>query len=294
MPSYSWRDRESYGIGSTAIVGSVVAAVALVAVVTWIGRIPWDTEDALEGWVFLSLAFVGGVVAFVYGFTEYKRRSLVANTPTSKVRSLSMGTVELEGRAKPRDEPMEAPISGEDCVLYEYRVEEYRQTGDDADWVTVDSDETREPFDIEDGTASVMVDPKGADLRLPRDERIRADGFDELPETTRRFVRGNEEVEAQDGDWFDNDRRYTEWRIDPDQTVYVFGEAMPRDDGASSVNPENAVVNEDRTTPMFVISDQPESEVLSSMTKRTVGYILGGFAVAVGGFAALVWYLGIL
>lgn len=292
--SYSWRDKVSHGIGSTAIVGSVVAAIVIVGVVTWIGRIPWDTEDALEGWAFLSILFVGGVASFVYGFTEYKRRSLVANTPTSKIRSLAMGTVELQGEAKPRDETFEAPITGEDCVLYEYRVEEYRQTGDDADWVTVDSDETREPFDLDDGTASVMVDPKGADLRLPRDNRFKVDGFDELPEATQRFVRENEDVEAQDGDWFDNDRRYTEWRIDPDQTVYVFGEAMSREGNASSVNPENAVISEDRTTPMFVISDQSESEVLSSMTKRTVGYILGGFVVAVGGFAALVGHLGIL
>ncbi|MFW5929026.1 MAG: LemA family protein [Halobacteriota archaeon] len=61
-----------------------------------------------------------------------------------------------------------------------------------------------------------------------------------------------------------------------------------------TVNPENAVVNEDRSTPMFVVSDQRESELMSSMTWRATGMIAGGFVLAVGGFAALVWYVGLL
>lgn len=294
MSEYTAVDAASKAAGfSRVTAATVVTAIVLALAVTWVGDIPGG-EDAIETWLYISLAFVVGVGLFTSGFGEYRRRSLVANTPTSKVRSLAMGTVELQGSAKARERDLlESPITRTDCVLYRYEVEEYRRSGDDSRWVTVDSERQVRPFHLDDGTGDVLVDPEGADLRLPRDERIEAEDFDDLPEPAQEFVRENDEVDVQDG-WFDNDRRYTEWRIEPDQTVYVFGEALPREGEASTVNSENAVINEDRSTPMFVVSDQRESELLSSMTRRTVGLIVGGFLLAVGGFAALVWYVGLL
>lgn len=294
MTDYSARGAASKaGDVSRATLATSAAAIAIALTVTWIGRIP-SGEDTLETWFYILLAFVAGVALFTSGFGEYRRRSLVANTPTSKVRSLAMGTVELQGAAKAKERDLlESPITKTDSVLYRYEVEEYRESGDDSRWVTVDSGRQVRPFHLDDGTGDVLVDPEGADLRLPRDARIEADEIGELPEPTREFVRENDEVDPQDG-WFTDERRYTEWRVEPDQTVYVFGEALPRDGEASTINPDNAVVNEDRSTPMFVVSDQRESELLSSMTRRTVGLIGGGFLLAVGGFAALVWYVGLL
>lgn len=294
MTSYSVHGAASKaGDVSRATAATVVAAIVLALAVTWVGRIP-SGEDALETWFYIMAAFVVGVGLFTSGFGEYRRRRLVADTPTSKVRSLAMGTIELQGDAKAKERDLlESPITNTSCVLYRYEVEEYRESGDDSRWVTVDSGREVRPFHLDDGTGDVLVDPEGADLRLPRDARIRAEGFDELPEPAQEFVRENDEVDVQDG-WFTDDRRYTEWRIEPDQTVYVFGEALPRDGEASTFNPDNAVVNESRSTPMFVVSDQRESELLSSMTRRTIGFILSGFLLAVGGFAALVWYVGLL
>ena len=269
------------------------AAAVLGIGVTWAGRIP-PVEDPLETWTYIFIAFVGGVVLFVYGFREYRRRSLIANTPTSKIRSLAVGVVEVEGDAKPNGGVFESPFSGEDCVLYEYQIEEYRDTGDGSDWVTIDSGQTDEPFYIDDGTGKVMVDPEGADLRLPQDGRYRVEGFGELPDAAQEFVRNEAAVDTQTDEWFEEDRRYTEHYIGTDDHVYVFGKALPRDDGGSATNPENAVISTDRDTPMFVISDRSESEMLSSMTRRILGFVVGGFTLAVGGFAVLLWFVGLL
>lgn len=285
--SSGWRDHKAKAAAG-------VLAVVLGLGVTWIGGIP-SGEDAFETWAVILLAFVLGVVVFVYGFREYRRRSLVANTPTSKVRSLAVGTVELEGDAKAGEQVFKSPFSGNDCVLYEYKIEEYRQSGDDSDWVTIDQGQTDQPFYLDDGTGKVMVNPIGADLRLPQDERYRVGSFDELPDAAQQFVRENSDVDTQTDEWFEEDRRYTEWYIGTDENVYVFGKALPREDDTGSVtNPENAVINADRNTPMFVISDRSEEEVLSSMTKRVLGAIIGGFVLAVGGFAALLFYVGLL
>lgn len=285
-PSFGWRDH-----GAKMAAG--VLAVVLGVGVTWAGRIP-PGEDAFDTWAIILIAFVGGVVLFVYGFREYRRRSLVANTPTSKVRSLAVGVVEVEGDAKAVEEALKAPLSGNDCVLYEYEIEEYRSSGDDSDWVTIDSGKKEQPFYIDDGTGEVVVDPSGADLRLPRDERYRVGSFDELPDTAQGFVRDNPDVDTQTDEWFEEDRRYTERQIAAGQTVYVFGKALPRVGHSSATNPDNAVINTDRNTPMFVISDRSESEVMSSMTKRVLGAVLGGFVLAVGGFAALLFFVGFL
>ena len=287
MASFNWRDH------SAKIAAGVLAAVLGLGV-TWVGSIP-PGEDAFDTWAIIFLVFVGGVVVFVYGFREYRRRSLVANTPTSKVRSLAVGVVELEGDAKAGEQAFESPFSGNDCVLYEYEIEEYRSSGDDSDWVTIDKGQTESPFYLDDGTGEVMVDPRGADLRLPRDGRYRVDSFDELPDAAQEFVRENDSVDTQTDEWFEEDRRYTEYYIGTDENVYVFGKALPRENDTGSVtNPENAVINTDRTTPMFVISDRSESEVMSSMTKRILAAVIGGFILAVGGFAVLLAFLGLL
>lgn len=285
-----WRDH-------TAKIAAGTAAIVLGITVTLIGRIP-SGEDAVETWLFLLLAFAGGVVLFIYGFREYQRRSLVANTPTSKVRSLAIGTVELEGYAKVNDEEkiLQAPFSGNDCVLYRYKIEEYDSDDDGSNWDTIDTGRKYQKFYLNDGTGEVLIDPGGADLRLPEDGQYRVDNLGELPESGQNFVKNKANVSTQSG-WLQQDRRYTEYYIAPDQTVYVFGKALPKEGGSarrgSPTNPENAVINEDRHTPMFLISDQSEDEVLSSMTWRVLGSIVGGFVVGIGGFAGLLWHLGL-
>jgi hypothetical protein len=93
-------------------------------------------------------------------FISLKRR--VENTPTSKVRSIAMGMVEVHGRAR-RIYALVAPMTQSPCVFY--RLRKYRRDRNDH-WKLVRQVDSRHvPFQIDDGTGRVTVDPAGAAVR---------------------------------------------------------------------------------------------------------------------------------
>ena len=64
-----------------------------------------------------AVAIAGGLYFFIRGFRLLSRKRLVLNTPASKIRSASLGLVEVSGRATgPYSLP--APITGSPCYLY--------------------------------------------------------------------------------------------------------------------------------------------------------------------------------
>jgi hypothetical protein len=124
-----------------------------------------DNRDILYS-VFL---FGFGIWSFFWGFKRFRRKRLMENIPTSTVRSLAMGLVELCGKAK-AIKILKSPLTQTDCVLYLYKVEEYRSSGKSGHWVTIASGNSFDcPFWLEDETGKIMVFPKGAELFLPID-----------------------------------------------------------------------------------------------------------------------------
>lgn len=275
--------------------GVVVAAFLFGLAVSFIGTIPGG-EDGIKTWALTMLGFVGGIALLGWGFKEYRRRSLVTNTPTSRVRSLAQGLVELEGKAlPPRGKKLYSPFSGEECVVYMYQVEEYRQQGKHSHWETIDAGFSNSQFYLDDGTGQVLVDSEGCDLRIPPDNVFKVGSFDQLPESAQQFIKEHPDVDTQEDEIFEEDRRYTEYYIAPGEHVYVFGEAFPREDHrGSSINPENAVINRDADTPMFIISDKKEEGLVSSMARNMYIGIFGGSLLAIGGFAALLLVVSLL
>jgi hypothetical protein len=64
-----------------------------------------------------TVAILGGLYLFFRGFPLLARKRLLLNTPTSIIRSASLGLVEISGVATgPYTLP--APISGMQCFLY--------------------------------------------------------------------------------------------------------------------------------------------------------------------------------
>jgi hypothetical protein len=111
---------------------------------------------------FAALFFIGG-----FQVLRWKRR--IENTPTSRVRSLAMGVVEVHGRAL-RKYALVSPMTQMACVWY--RLFRYRRDG--RGWrlkSVVTSGST--PFLLDDGTGQVSIDPKGAMIRA----RTRQEGY---------------------------------------------------------------------------------------------------------------------
>jgi hypothetical protein len=118
--------------------------------------------------VFCILGFLTGIYLFLQGFRLLQRRNLVLNTPVSKIRSASMGMVELSGLAA-GPYTVVAPITERACYYYRTVAWEWKRNGKSSEWVKVASECMHVPFFLDDNTGKVLVDPRGADLDLHRD-----------------------------------------------------------------------------------------------------------------------------
>lgn len=126
-----------------------------------------DALVTLDGRL-IAVAAVGalaGVYWFYKGFRLLQRKRLILNTPASKVRSASMGLVEISGLAiGPYVIP--SPLKQVDCYYYRSVAWELRQQGKNSEWIKVAEETLHVPFYIEDGTGKVLVDPRGAEMEL--------------------------------------------------------------------------------------------------------------------------------
>ena len=118
-----------------------------------------------------------GIYLFIQGFRLLQRRQLILNTPVSKIRSASMGMVELSGLAV-GPYTLVAPVTERPCYFYRTLVWEWKRRGRSSQWVKIAAECMHVPFFLDDNTAKVMVDPRGAELDLHRDfQQEFCDGF---------------------------------------------------------------------------------------------------------------------
>lgn len=96
------------------------------------------------------------------GLQAQHRKRMIENIPTSKIRSLAMGLVELHGRAV-RRHALVSPMSHTPCVWY--RLSKFRTDANGTCRSLGSSDSGPVPFFLDDGTGRVLVMPEGATVR---------------------------------------------------------------------------------------------------------------------------------
>jgi hypothetical protein len=164
-----------------------------------------------------------GVFLFFWGFRAWRLMRLIEDTPSSKVRSMPMGRVEVQGRAQGKAE-LEAALTGTACVYYRYEIEQEVRTNKRRSWRTVaKGDSAAWGLYLEDETGRVLVDPTGAQVDISRDWQQTS------PELTPRLqgVLAQHGVDPS-GLLFRKKLRFSEWRIAPGDPVYVLGVAQER------------------------------------------------------------------
>jgi len=173
----------------------------------------------LEFWAAVGAAM--GVFLFVRGFLMLRYKRLILNTPFSRIRSASMGLVEVTGAARgPQTIP--AGITGEACYYYRATAYQLRQSGKNRQWKCVADERVYVPFFVEDPTGRMLVDPQGADLDIHRnfkdefDTSFFSSNRDMLPENVARFL-------ARNGVSFTESTRLEEYCIKPDFPLFVLG-----------------------------------------------------------------------
>jgi hypothetical protein len=207
--------------------------------------------------IFCVIGFCGGIGFFLYGFRLLQRRRLILDTPFSKIRSASMGMVEIAGQAV-GPYTMLAPITARPCYYFRTLVWEYKQHGKNKQWVKVVSDCMHLPFFVDDNTGHVLVDPRGADLDLHCDfEQQFSDSFfttkDAVPDNVRSFL-------SRHGIVTYNKIKVEEYCIKPKNSLFILGTLG--DNPGIEVNPlpvrETEMINSISTrafsTPGFSLS----------------------------------------
>jgi len=114
------------------------------------------------------VGFAAGIYLFVKGFWILQRKRLILNTPASKVRSASMGLVEISGLAA-SPYVITSPFKQADCYYYRSVAWQLKQQGKSSEWVKVAEESLHVPFYIDDDTGKALVDPRGAEMDLHRD-----------------------------------------------------------------------------------------------------------------------------
>ena len=238
---------------------------------------------AAEGWgvmaFFVVSAAVGGWVAWL-GYKQLALKRLIENLPTSKVRSIAMGLVELKGTAQKADKILKAPFTNKDCLYYTWIAEE-RYTDKDGreHWKTIASGKEGVPFYLKDDTGKVLVDSTGATMEIPSDFEAGSGLGRDPPEQVLTFLKSNK---IKFEGWFGINKamRYRESRIDPGLKLYMLGNAGSRPGVAASVDhTENILIG--KGGPVFLITTKEEkSVVMWAGIKAVVAIIFGGALLA--------------
>ena len=217
-----------------------------------------------------AAVIVPGLLAFallLWGFGSLKRKRLIENVPTSKVKGVFMGLNEVKGEAV-RDDPLTSYLAEAPCVYYAYSIAEHWQrtetytdgegktkTRTVSGWTTVDQGEILSPFDLRDETGRLRIVPDRAEVEA-----------DEAMSTTcgrmSALYYGKGPASAVGNST--HRRRFTESIIGLGARIYVMGMARLRED---VVQPEIA---HDKSAELFLISTRGEKQI-------TRGYAIGAF-----------------
>ena len=124
---------------------------------------------------FFFISIIGTILysAFTGGNRQYFK--LQAILPTSKIRSMAMGLIEVEGVVS-AIESLNTPIKSKKCIGYYYTVEEEKRDKDgDSSYSTIHSEKKCNRFLIKDDSGEVEVLPEKLDLiMLPIDEQYQS------------------------------------------------------------------------------------------------------------------------
>jgi hypothetical protein len=163
---------------------------------------------------------VGGVALFFQGFRMLQYKRLILNTPFSKIRSASMGLVEVSGMPT-GPQTISAAITGDPCFYYRAKAWLWVESGNDHKWKQVLDESLSVPFFLEDSTGKVLVNPQGAELDVHRSfsDEVQTSRLGQgslIPEHIRKFA-------ALRGLLSGDKIRLEERIIKPGYPLFVFG-----------------------------------------------------------------------
>lgn len=151
---------------------------------------------AVGGLLLTALLLTAAWMIGSAGFDSLRELRQLERTPRSLVAALLPGEAHVRGFVEAGSQVLTAPESGADAVYYRHHVERHsRDSEGRSRWSTVRDQRRVVPFWLDDGSGRIEV--------------VAHDRVD---------IRPRQRLQRRDGDL-----RYTEYRIDPGDIVFVFG-----------------------------------------------------------------------
>ncbi len=178
-------------------------------------------QPALQFFFWSALALAATLFCLGRIRSTWLRARLIADLPTSRVRSASQGFTELAGIARGNGgAPLSGPLTGKPCLWWRYRIERHQSRGRSSSWTTVEKGTSEAPLVLDDGSGRCLIWPDGGELHSHRVERWT--GHQRHP-----LARGSGLLGAILGGRY----RYTEERIVDGDPLYVLGHFQTDDRG---------------------------------------------------------------
>jgi len=220
-----------------------------------------------DGLIFAAIGGAAGVYVFYRGFRLLQRKRLILNTPTSKIRSASMGLVEINGLSV-GPYTMLAPITGVPCYFFRTTAWQWQQRGKNSEWVKVADESLHVPFFLDDNTGRVLVDPQGAEMDIHRDfhDEFSTTLFSSslgIPTNVASFL-------ARNGVCTDKKIKVDEYCIKPKNALFILGTLAQNPGLSVSPRPVRSLTAEEHA----VVFRIPDFSDLSPNTDVTAGKTL--------------------
>ena len=226
-----------------------------------------------------------GSVFFQLGFSKMHELQVMRDIPRSKIRSVAVGAVEINGSIVARN-VLTTPYSKSQCVYFKSELEVCVEHEDDDnqktyDWEKIPGPSFKVPFWVKDETGEIMVDPEGAEAKISDREygMLNEDGS---PADADQAV--SENYSPREGD-----RRYIEQFLAPNDPVFILGTAAIRKDGAV----EQLVIQGGADGP-FVISETREEHTLHEEKWEMIACISLGAIIFATGFLGILYLSNLL
>jgi hypothetical protein len=178
------------------------------------------TADGRYDVVVFACLFVAGLILYADGWRRLCRYWLIANLPTSRVRSVAMGLAELSGKARLIDQSFDAPVRKVPCIWARTRVIRRTGSGKNESTSVVYDRSQAAPFTLEDETGRILVLPQGAEVVGDELCDVWIERGVDAPGDVADFCTRNG---LSWTGWLDGSLRVTEWALLADTEVFVIG-----------------------------------------------------------------------
>jgi hypothetical protein len=226
--------------------------------------------DTIAILAILILAFLVGLAISVPSIIKIIR---ILRTPTTWISALpSEGAVEVMGKVG--DKTILSPITRTACAAYMLEVQQYKRSRNSSGWRTISKTRSKQPFEIDDETGTLLIDPSNAELM------VSGEGFDDSLNAEQKAALEGLGIKTTGFLGSEKKLRVIEHLVTPQQEIYAIGKIQPGL-GKKTIAGEGSVP--------LIISDRSERDVLITLYKRVGLYML--ISVAVGVTIILVFTL---